>query len=37
MAGIVLLVVVLLVLGVVVKSVKIIGQAEVMVVERRSE
>ena len=34
MAGIVLLVVVLLVLGVVVKSVKIIGQAEVMVVER---
>src|SRR5690349_24823321 len=34
MAGIVLLVVVLLVLGVVVKSVKIIGQAEVMVIER---
>src|SRR5690349_2856624 len=34
MAGIVLLVVVLLVLGVVVKSVKSIGQAEVMVVER---
>jgi len=34
MAGIVLLVVVLLLLTVVVKSVKIIGQAEVMVVER---